>query len=1459
MSELEDRIRAVRNQQQKKLAENRGILSANRDEVSYLPGLVESFLSGATTEFLGGTPDPDVQQFRAANPLSGLVSSIGGFAVPAIGIALATQGLGLPALAARAGAGARALGATGKVAKGADVAGKALAETLLGTRFGSAAPVKGAAAQLGAITGVEETFRLGAAAVAESLDFNASASQVAREIPINVAFGSLIGAGGAGIKELLETQVPRIRAGNALVAKYFPNDFNPNLDPQTKLQQLYRIRETQLEMLSKPENEHVKNAVRNLIEGKDYGLETIVLNQKQGAGKSLVSRLTNGTGGNKLRPMRQWFTPENTSPNTPSKYLRVAEGSAPGSKSYFDRIEDLQAFLESFGLPKNFLGHVLYPRAALPRTERARKKFTANVLEHLQKLDDELYYAREADTNLYVVAMRAKELNLKNPGLTKIEDQLTGFARVEELLGNRLNKARALKETAAVKQITKQITDLNAAKKEVLEARQALLKSNRGEGGRFIRLEDNWLIFKTDDLGIFRPNAEAYKKAVGETIWETGADRITLPVRMTQFNRPLRDMVEVSNRAPRRLPWGNLNRRNFLKALDDHFPPQMVKGIRDLSELTASMFSKAFAPAIHKYTSYQPAQALFRKYQSIYEIAERSAYLKFAGETGASGKIFREGENAISSILRAQPKARGGLEGLIDKLDVEDLKWVNTFFEQVGEEGILPLAERNLRHEGYTINARKLIHALSKMDERMLDEYQDVLDVTGETRLWAPLLDHLMMSRTWEGTLRLPLFLEKADGTQGAIAYIIGAKSGKQARELAEKVQKSMLEKHGTKLQINPSMNLVGKLEDARSIIDAASMRNVTVASQIHKELRGIKEAKLGRFQTRSGVKGFQLLKDKNELKEKIFGSIREMEREKAKLYRKWAFRDELADLKRARHDLATDMEHRLELMEGGTTGFSKWTNEMVDNTLGKIFPAIGRNGATRIANGVNRAMFNLTLGAFDVGFPAMNAVTFVQTVLPESSLVLTAPASRLASLYEPGLIPDASGWLRPAYHLSPAKLSFMSFKRMSNPTDELARMFNRGVADKTLTPNITEAFVGQANATIKIKEVLEGREGWLDYLQGLSSFMPSKSEEFARLHSFTNAYIIGKEIIGLTDDSLYKFAKQFTERTMYVYDQPFRANLIQGPVGSAFGLFKNWSMHYLAAFGQYMGEGFHRNNWSPLLWSMAGTSTVAGAGGIPLAFLAEGFSQAFSDKSVMENLYNVAGYDNLGPIGVKASDTLYYGLPALLGVTLQSRTEAPTADPMRDMSMLTSFAIIDRFRNLGKAFTEGIDFARATGALPTKNPLFLNKMARALAPRTLYRTLQLQENGVISSINTGSHIIETTLAGQMAHVLGFTPVELQKAYDLNTYWRADVEGQRRQIESLGKLAADQMIEGNWEGYTRTIAGAAASGVPVDSLIKSGTTRAGNQGLFGDSFLLDRADRERAEEEAANFGLEISQ
>ena len=389
----------------------------------------------------------------------------------------------------------------------------------------------------------------------------------------------------------------------------------------------------------------------------------------------------------------------------------------------------------------------------------------------------------------------------------------------------------------------------------------------------------------------------------------------------------------------------------------------------------------------------------------------------------------------------------------------------------------------------------------------------------------------------------------------------------------------------------------------------------------------------------------------------------------------------------------------------------------------------------------------------------------------------------------------------------------------MRKPDEVLRHHFQKAGQEGVWDPRMVEEFVGKnAGQILNFKSVLKGDQGYVEWMKNVSEFLPGMSEKFARGNAFAVGHIVGRDFMRLQEDALYTFAKEFTQNTMYLYGASDRARLITGPVGSLFGMFKNWQMHYMSQMLEYTGEGFLRGNWKPLLWQTGGTAAIGGAAGTPVWGIADAMSEWMTDKSAMEHLFEAwpaAGEDFTG-----VSDTVYLGLPALLGVSLQTSAASPGADPARDAGMLMSFVHWDRMKATGKAIGSAVEQFGATGNLPLDSDHVRQQFVRAFAPKTVlswgaghsgcnpaeprYRLSTVQRSEGLGA--AGVYVSRSTLAG------------FDLGYALQEKLWADQEARRTAVSAAGEAMAEAQEAGAWHEVHSIMERAMLQGLPMDSV-----------------------------------------
>lgn len=420
--------------------------------------------------------------------------------------------------------------------------------------------------------------------------------------------------------------------------------------------------------------------------------------------------------------------------------------------------------------------------------------------------------------------------------------------------------------------------------------------------------------------------------------------------------------------------------------------------------------------------------------------------------------------------------------------------------------------------------------------------------------------------------------------------------------------------------------------------------------------------------------------------------------------------------------------------------------------------------------------------------------------------------------------------------------------KALGLEADEYVMFMNGAMKRGTLNPGMIDEFIGDAaRQKLSALEKLKDTSNLWQSFSRLNIFAPQAAERLSRLHAATVAFDFGKNVMGFQGRNLENFIDEFTKRTMFGYSIADRPRIFTGPVGSAFGLFKNWQLNYLHMLFDYLGEGFSNNNWKPLLWSFVGASAIggAGAGGVMYG-VADGMSGLLGNDSLM-NLW----YDNFqrDPNSGNWSDAIFLGLPAFLptlvglpGVSFTSQAALPGSDPSRDISQLLNFVYLDRMKAIGQF---GDALTSAEGNI-FSNEQVQGAFLRAFAPKTVYRTQQVIAEGVINSSSslypTQSGLSRTE---QLLYALGFNPNNVELGFRAgDELWR-DQQKNLLVTQSLGASWADAELRGDWDGLDKIMKRALLEGVDMDKVWKSANVRLGKsrEDLFQRQFSAEAVQR----------------
>ena len=931
-------------------------------------------------------------------------------------------------------------------------------------------------------------------------------------------------------------------------------------------------------------------------------------------------------------------------------------------------------------------------------------------------------------------------------------------------------------------------------------------KTGRVEAG------DEFLTFKTDDPSYFAPEMASFTKKLDQEAMRMEALRRSKPSQGT-LTRAV-DRMEDSSPSVGILSGemvsgkGDISRRWLERIIGKERMGELRATFGGTTDVIGKVAREIAAPTISRYggkngNARAAAISLFSKAISDRARMEITHIL--------SGTLDKTYKNAIwKDIWKAKPPREGGIYSAIDKLGDEAMPAVS---EAVRKN----LSIGEMERAGMNPEAIEFMRFLDRVDRGILRD----VNRTHKDINWPEfqgMENHYMLSRMWEGKLRIPV--RKANGNIVAVASGRTTKQVKaEAERLRDVINESGTFKNG--VHFNPQeVRFADEGDDLNQVISIGD-RNVDRGREWLREARDPK-----RFEERQGLAGF-----KGEAEDLTHRDLRQMlSRQVNDIYKLTAERVTRAKLdtdlqKLKAEDPAFFNMIQKELMArfGQRGNWTKATEDFVDKMLTPLFGT----RASEIVRAVNNAVFQLTLGMGNIGFAALNALTFMQTALPEASWLLHAPPSRIRDLYGHSIIktPNGVGHVR---YLEPLRILKRGLQDINKPPDDLWEIYKRAQDEGRVAPVLSEQVFGpNSDVATHMKGFMKGHRTMTEIVQEVSAYLPARTEEMSRSIGLSMGYRIGKDFMGLEGERLYQFAARFVDNTHFRYASADRPLIMRGAFGSLIGLFKSWMMHYIGNTMRYTGDAVRHKNVMPLLWAQAGTMSVGGLSSAPVGTVAEGIHSMASDDPMVQRLYEGMGWeDPEDHVFGSGADAMMYGLPAFLNLSLAHRAAVPGADIPNDIEQLYSIMHWDRAVALGDLVGAGVDSFYATGEHPAQSQETMDAFYRAFFPRTAQAFMQNVGQRGTRSLRTQNTVLSDTTVGETTlSVMGFQPNRIARAYEQMDILFADQAERREAISAFGEMLAQAEQRGDMAAIQNVLMRAQYAGVPIDSVLRSADSR----------------------------------
>lgn len=930
-----------------------------------------------------------------------------------------------------------------------------------------------------------------------------------------------------------------------------------------------------------------------------------------------------------------------------------------------------------------------------------------------------------------------------------------------------------------------------------------------------------WFVTKTDNPGKFIPEQGQLKAITERNAWRD-PDTIYKPLgdvqdsvynKALKFNEALDEGVGSAQAGENSL-W-SLGQKGLEK-----FGEKV--GLKDLadSELLGNLkssFNRYISPTVFKFRNSPLARKIYGVASKIRDDSIRKAQELVYGKS----KVEGESVWAITSkgIKRDDPNAWATM---VRKLAQESSSEFDALLKVIDDK--IPYEEVMLRPEisnALGIQGQKVLDSLQALHNEAVNEIFKTAGALGipDSKLFPLKKGHYGISHYWKGSLRQGIVDQN-----GNLVYIVGGENRKGIRKLAEGVIEEA-KKDGRDWRLGEYWSKEKSLDlrqekllaaDEFSLADEFARRY----AQAHPDV-----GKASFFLPQSGVGGYNRAKTAEELIEALSYSLENKYIWMANEMTDRLLAKDLATLGIDQPKIAAQLEDTLQTLRGEQGTFSKLVNKTADQILA---PVLGTDSASKIVRALNTSSVYLDLGFGNMAYAFANMLQPIITVLPQLSLLKECPQA-LQWAYDGVPLVAKSGKGMVVNTLSPMKIMWESMKLMGNPKLEegFSEFLEQMVREGVLSPRFIESYIGENSglATGLVDSFKQGNFSGM--LKGLATSIPTFSEQASRGYAMTVGYKYFNSMAKaglLTKDQVFSAARKFTDNTMFQFAASDRARILQGPVGGAWGLFKNWTMHYVGWQMQYMEAALKHNAWKPYLYSNLATSLLGGLGSSEIGACLERFTEAYSGEKLSNLLYDRWG-DTTG------SQMLLYGLPGAFGLSLQSQVNSPFRDPGEETQRFMGFVYSNRLKALWDSVDNAVDYYATTGKNPAGDINFQNSIMRALAPKMIYRSTQVVGNTLYSG-STRTKMLDLSPLEAMAYQYFNLPsTRIDQSFQISREIWNDKDKRRQLTSKYSGVMADAMQAGDGNLMFKIIQRALVDGVDIGSMVNGAQTKLENRYL----------------------------
>ena len=927
-----------------------------------------------------------------------------------------------------------------------------------------------------------------------------------------------------------------------------------------------------------------------------------------------------------------------------------------------------------------------------------------------------------------------------------------------------------------------------------------------------------YFLTKTDNPGKFIPEQGQLKAVTEKTAWRD-PDTIYKPT--GDGNNVLDKSLKLADDLEGGIRAGDVDGTRMWEATKEGaqaFARKTGLGQIAESEVLGNLVEESkrlFAPTAFQFKNSPLARKIYAVSRNTIENAKRKAQEWVYGvprtqgksllrtiATGASRKDKGTWANSVRAFAKEMPEQfKVFLQTLDNQVPYEKVLEDEALRSALGPRGMEVLEQLKVIHDGAIKEITSTAGSLNIPDNKMFPLRQG----------------HYGLSHYWKGSLRQSILDDK-----GNLVYIVGGDSKKGIRKIAENVIKEA-SKDGQSWRLGEYWTKAREIDlsQEKLLSEDRFALGKAYAEKYAAKNPGVHIASF--FKPQAGVKGYNLAKDAEELIENLTYSLENKYLWMAREINERILAKDLATLGIDSPETALALEGKLAILRGEQGLVSQLVNKTADRVLA---PILGTNSASKIVSALNTAHATLDLGFANMAYTMANIFQPITTVLPQLSMLTSCPQALQWAYDGIPLISKTTGRGTIANTLSPMKMMTAGLKLMANPKAEegFSDFLDWMVREGVISPRFIERYIGENS---QIGQTLSSAFKAGDYagmLKQMGMMLPSFSEQASRGYAASVGYKFFNSMAKsgmLSKDQVYLAAKKFTENTMFQFAASDRALVLQGPVGQAWGLFKNWTMHYVGWQMEYLGAGLKHGCWAPYMYSNLATRVLGGLGSSEVGSLVERFAEWAGDDKMSNLLYDRWG-DTTG------SQMLLYGLPGAFGFSLQGQVNSPFRDPGEEIQRFMGFVYGNRLKAAWNALGKGIDVWQTSGQNPATNRDFQYQLARAFAPKAIYRQMQFDGDRLL---NSRGALAVGDLGGfesAMYKYFNLPSVRIDQGLEIsNQIWK-DKDKRAQLTSKYSEAMAEAIQSEDGRLMYRVIERALVDGVDVPAVIDAAQTKIQN-------------------------------